>query len=104
VKNGPSPSEREAARAAAEVARRAIRRLDILEWVFLAGAVGLAVGGGWLVAWLVGHRDGGVFRWTWILVSLLLLLIPGAIVMTKTRRAEAPGPLARGVHREEDDG
>ena len=36
-----------------EVTSRAIRRLDVLEWVILAGAVVLAAGGGAAVAWLI---------------------------------------------------
>ena len=101
---GPSRSEREAARAAAEVARRAIRRLDILEWVFLGGAVGMAVAGGGGVAWLVVPGGGSQFRAVWIMSSLLLFLIPGAIVLTRTKRADAARPLGRGAIGEEDDG
>ena len=98
----PSRSEREA-RAAAEVARRAIRRLDILEWVFLAGAVLLATLGGGGVAWLL-QGDGPYFRATWVVSSLLLLVVPGAIVMTNLRRAESARALGERAHRDEDDG
>jgi uncharacterized membrane protein len=101
---GPSRSEREAARAAAEVARRAIRRLDILEWVFLGGAVGMAVAAGGGVAWLVVPGGGRQFRAVWIVSSLLLFLIPGAIVLTRSKRADGARPLGRGAHGEEDDG
>jgi uncharacterized membrane protein len=101
---GPSRSEREAARAAAEVARRAIRRLDILEWVFLGGAVGMAVVGGGGVAWLVVPGGGRQFRTVWIVSSLLLFLIPGAIVLTRSKRADAARQLRRGAYGEEDDG
>jgi uncharacterized membrane protein len=88
---------------AAEVARRAIRRLDILEWVFIGGAVGMAVAGGGGVAWLVVPSGGRQFRTVWIVSSLLLFLIPGAIVLTRSKRADG-ARRGRGAHTEEDDG
>jgi len=96
------PTEHDA-RVTAEVARRAIRRLDILEWVFLGGAVGLATLGGGAIAWL--FQSGGVyFRVTWLVSSLLLLVVPGVIVMTTLRRAERARTLGDRGHRDEDDG
>ncbi|CAN5739864.1 hypothetical protein BH23GEM11_BH23GEM11_20990 [soil metagenome] len=64
---------------------RAIRRLDALEWVILVAAVGLALGGGALVAWMLSAGTGLGFRSTWIVLSLLLLVIPGGIVFLKER-------------------
>jgi uncharacterized membrane protein len=84
----PTPGEREAAKVTREVARRAIRRLDVLEWIILATTAVLAVGGGWLVALLVVGRSGAGFRGTWIVTSLLLLIVPGAVVLARHRRDE----------------
>jgi hypothetical protein len=83
----PSAWEKEAARVTSEVARRAIRRLDFLEWVILAAAVALAVGGGALVAWLITGSSGS-FRSLWMVTSTLLLLVPGVIVFARLKRDE----------------
>jgi hypothetical protein len=80
--------EEEAARVTSEVARRAIRRLDVLEWVILAAAVGLAVVGGALVAWILAGSAGGGFRLVWMVTSGLLLIVPGVIVLIRHRREE----------------
>jgi len=84
----PSRWEREAAKVTSEVARRAIRRLDLLEWLILAVTAALAVGGGGLVALLVVGRSGTAFRGTWIATSLLLLIVPGALALARARRDE----------------
>ena len=84
----PSRWEREAAKATSEVARRAIRRLDVLEWIILATTAVIAVGGGGLVALLVVGRSAPGFRGTWIVTSLLLLIVPGAVVLVRHRREE----------------
>lgn len=84
----PSPWEREASKVTREVARRAIRRLDVLEWVILAVTAVLAVGGGGLVAVLVVGESGTGFRGTWIVTSLLLLIVPGVVVLARQRRDE----------------
>ena len=76
----PSRWEREAAKATSEVARRAIRRLDVLEWIILATTAVIAIGGGGLVALIVVGRSAASFRATWIATSLLLLIVPGAVV------------------------
>jgi hypothetical protein len=55
--NRPGGIDEEAARITREVTERAIRRLDVLEWVILAGAVLFAVIGGWMVAVLLGIVD-----------------------------------------------
>jgi len=83
--------EREAARATREVTRRAIRRLDIFEWVVLAVAMGLAVAGGWLVAWVLVGSSGGQHRVVWMIVSVILAVVPGAIVFGKRRQEEQRG-------------
>ena len=84
----PTPWEREASKVTREVARRAIRRLDVLEWVIVAVTALLAVGGGGLVALLVVGRSGAGFRGTWIVTSLLLLIVPGVVVLARHRRDE----------------
>ena len=85
---GPSPSERETARLAGEVARRAIRRLDVLEWMIFAAALVLAILGGAGVAWLMTGPDGADFRRTWMVASVLLFVIPGGIVIYQAAAAE----------------
>ena len=84
----PTPWEREASKVTREVARRAIRRLDVLEWVIVAVTAVLAVGGGGLVALLVVGRSGTGFRGTWIVTSLLLLIVPGVVVLARHRKDE----------------
>jgi len=84
----PSRWEREAAKVTSEVARRAIRRLDFLEWVILAMTAALAVGGGGLVALLLVGRSAPGFRGTWIATSLLLLIVPGALTLLRHRKDE----------------
>jgi hypothetical protein len=77
------PDEVEAAR---EVAARAIRRLNILEYVILFFALALALLGGALVAWVVSSATDLSFRWTWAAASLLLFVLPGALVYLRERR------------------
>jgi hypothetical protein len=87
--------EKEAARVTSEVARRAIRRLDVLEWVILAAAVGLAVGGGALLAWLLTGSSRENFRLIWMITSVLLFVVPGGIVLLRTKteaRRQGAGP------------
>jgi len=84
----PSRWEREASKATREVTRRAIRRLDVLEWIILAVTAALAVGGGGLVAMIVVGRSAPEFRGTWIVTSLLLLVVPGVVVLVKNRLEE----------------
>ena len=79
--------EREA-QAAHEVAVRAIRRLDILEWVILAGAMLLAIGGGAAVAWLIAPTLAFGFRPIWTVMSVLLFVVPGVIAIRRMRKDE----------------
>jgi uncharacterized membrane protein len=81
-------AEAHAAEAASKVVRRAIWRLDVLEWVILFAAVVLAVGGAALVAPLLSLSLGVPFRWAWTLLSLFLFCVPGAIVLARVRREE----------------
>ncbi|TVP75335.1 MAG: hypothetical protein EA352_08465 [Gemmatimonadales bacterium] len=66
---------------------RAIRRLDVLEWLILLMAVGLAVLGGAAVAFLLSAGTDLAFRPLWALTSILLLAVPGGIVWIQTRRS-----------------
>ncbi len=87
----PTRWRREEARVTSEVARRAIRRLDVLEWVMLLLAAALAVGGGALVAMLLVGRAGQGFRTVWIATSLLLMVVPGVVVLAR-REEQTPTP------------
>lgn len=100
----PAQWEKEAAKATSEVARRAIRRLDLLERVMIAAVAGLAVGGGFVVAALLGGRIGLGFRATWIVASLLLMIVPGAIGLARHRTEErGVRPIRRGGARDADE-
>jgi hypothetical protein len=77
------PDEIEAAR---EVTARALRRLNMLEYVILFFALVLALLGGALVAWVVSSSTDLAFRWTWAGASLLLFVLPGALVYLRERR------------------
>lgn len=70
---------------------RAIRRLNLLEYVFLGVALVLALLGGALVAWLVSLTVGLSFRWVWVGVSLLLFLVPGILVYLREFRPGGKG-------------
>jgi len=76
------------ARLTHEVASRAIKRLDILEWVILVGAVVLSLVGGALVAALLSTSVDLSFRPTWAVASLTLFGVPGIIAVRRIRRDE----------------
>ncbi len=76
------------ARLTQEIASRAIRRLDILEWVILAVAVVLSLVGGALVAGLLSASVGLAFRPTLVVASLLMFGVPGVIALKRRRRDE----------------
>jgi hypothetical protein len=78
----------EAARATREVASRAVKRLDMLEWVILFGAAVLSTGGGALVALLVEHSFALPFRATWIVASLLIFGVPGWVAVRRAKRED----------------
>ncbi|MBW3535029.1 MAG: DUF2269 family protein [Gemmatimonadetes bacterium] len=79
-------------RRAREVAERAIRRLNILEWVVLALAGVLALAAGALTAFLLGEAAGLPFRPTWAVASILLFVIPAAAIRLRDRREEGREP------------
>jgi hypothetical protein len=72
---------------AREVMSRAIRRLNVLEYLILLLALGLALLGGALVAWIVSTAAGLSFRWIWAGASLLLFIVPGGIVYLRELRS-----------------
>ena len=96
--------EKEAAEAAAEVARRAVRRLDVLEWLIYAGALAVAVLGGAGVAWLLEEPESPGFRRTWAVSSVLLFVVPGAVVLIQSWRAERSAQRERDTNRNQRDG
>ena len=65
---------------------RAMRRLDVLEWLILAFAVGVALAGGAVVAFLLSVGTELPFRLTWAILSVLLLAVPGLFVFGKELR------------------
>lgn len=99
-----SAAEREAARMAQVVTRRAIKRLDILEWVILFAGVGLAMFGGAVVAWIFAGMAGWDFRTTWIGASIVLFVVPGGIAVIKIRREEREAALRQAETRNEEEG
>lgn len=109
----PTPrdrSEEEAARLARQVTARAIRRLDVLEWVILAAAVVVALLGGGLIAALVGGSLGVGSRVVWAVASLLLFGVPAVVAVRRMREEErasrerlAPRQ-SPGGNEEDDDG
>ncbi|MGD8287192.1 MAG: hypothetical protein PVI31_01060 [Gemmatimonadota bacterium] len=85
----------EEVRVTSEVARRAIRRLNVFEWVILGLAMAMAIGGGALVAWVAVGRSSPAFRTVWMVASLVVFIVPGIVVIVRHRREEredAAGP------------
>lgn len=68
-----------------EVMERAIRRLNILEYLILGAAALLALVGGALVGWLLSLVAEVPFRLAWLVASLLLFVVPGGIVYARER-------------------
>ena len=59
---------------------RAIRRLNVLEYVILAAAFLLALAGGGAAAYILSAGTNLPFRLTWVLITFTLLIIPGLLV------------------------
>jgi len=87
VSQGDGPSEEEI-RLAREVTARAIRRLDMLEWVGLAVGAVLATAAGALMAFLFARPLGLPFRGMWIGTALLLFVVSGVAGWIRNRREE----------------
>lgn len=101
---GPSKEDQELARLTQEVARRAIRRLDVLEWVILAGGALLAAAGGALIAWMLAGSTGWSFGGVWMGASLALFVVPGTIAIIQLKRADREAALRAKQLKEDDDG
>ena len=85
------PGEEET-RVARAVMNRAIRRLNLLETILLGAAAIAALAGGWLAALLARSAFGFPFRTTWLVSSLLLFVIPGALAWTMEKRGRYAQP------------
>ena len=68
-----------------KVVARAVRRLEVFEWVLLFGVAVFSVGGGALVAILASELVGLPFRVVWILASIAFFGIPGWLVLWRGR-------------------
>ena len=78
-------------RKGSEEARRealswVLRRLNVLEFLILFLAVGLALLGGALVGWVLSSSLGLSFRWSWVVGSLFLFILPGGFVYLREFR------------------
>ncbi|MCG6989089.1 MAG: hypothetical protein LJF06_13045 [Gemmatimonadetes bacterium] len=82
-------NDAEAVRIAKEVTSRALKRLDVLEWVMLLGAATLSAVAGALVGVLAAHVLGFSFRVTWVVASLLIFGVPGWFAMRRAKREDA---------------
>ena len=62
-----------------------MRRLNVLETLFLVAALVLALLGGGVVAWLFGLALDVPLRYLWVGASLLLFVVPGVGVFLRAR-------------------
>ena len=97
-----SETSAEDTRAARMVMTRAIRRLNVLEWLLLGAAAVASLAGGWLAALLGRSALGLPFRTTWMVASLLLFLIPGGMAWVAERRSRSVAPGRRATTDNED--
>ena len=102
--NQANGTDQEDVRVIQEVAARAIRRLNVLEWVILGGAGLIAVLGGALVSWLIAAQLKVSFRLTWIGLSMLLLAVPGLIVILRSGRSGSTSTVISKLKTKEKDG
>jgi len=70
---------------------RAIRRLNVLEYFIMVAAVLLALVGGGFVAFLLSSGTDLPLRPTWAVLSLLLIVVPAAVVFGRGRRRSRDG-------------
>ena len=102
--NQTNGTDQEDVRVIQEVAARAIRRLNVLEWVILGGAGLIAVLGGALVSWLIAAQLKVSFRLIWIGLSMLLLAVPGLIVILRSGRSGSTSTVISKLKTKEKDG
>ncbi len=98
-----APDQESVERARAST-RRAVRRLDVLEWVIFIMGAGLSVGGGLVLAWMVTGMTGWDFRWTWIGASLMLFVGAGGAAVLKIRKDAAEDARRLAAIRGDSDG
>ena len=80
--SGPEEQDRER--------RRIIRRITLITWGLGAAAVVLAVLGGALLAWVL-MGAGWPFLRSWLIISLLLLLVPLAVHLAPWPKGKRDG-------------
>jgi predicted lysophospholipase L1 biosynthesis ABC-type transport system permease subunit len=78
---------------------RAIRRLNVLEYLILGFLVLVALLGGAAVAFMLSAGTDLPFRATWAVLSFLLLVVPGILVLGRDRIRVG----ARRKERDEED-
>lgn len=81
-------ADEKAIRRTQDVARRAVRRLRVLEWVLLGGAMVAALLAGAVTATVLSGPLGMSWRSIWIGASLVMFVVPGAVVLRKARMDE----------------
>lgn len=74
---------------------RAIRRLDTFEYLVMGAAVVIALVGGAAVAFILSAGTELGFFPTWVVLSIVLLAVPGILVLgrdrwQKRRRSDDP--------------
>lgn len=94
----------EDARALQQVAARAARRLEVLQWVIMLVAAVLATGAGALVAFLAAGPLGLPFRPIWMVASLLLFVVPASWSYRRLKREERERPEGLTSRKHESDG
>ncbi len=81
-------ADAEVVRATREVAGRALRRLDMMEWVLFLVAAALSTGAGALVALLLAPLLHVSYRVLWVASSVVIFGVPGWLVVRRVRREE----------------
>ena len=76
-----------ASREVRKVAERAIRRLNVIEYVILGAAAVLALLAGALAALLL-QPMGLPFRPTWAVASVAIFVVPAAVAYLRERKLE----------------
>ena len=95
---------KEDASAVSDVVAQAIRRLNFLGWIILVGAGLLAGLGGALVSWLIAPHFQVSFRLIWLVVSILLLVVPGIVMLFHSNRGGGVFAVAQKLRTEKRDG
>jgi uncharacterized membrane protein len=99
-----SREDREAAERVHVVAQRAVKRLDLLEWVFWAGGGVITGLGGAAIAWMLAPLVGWDFRSAWVGASLFLFVVAGTIAIVQIRKDERASALQVAEKRNRIDG